>query len=298
MKNLITLFALCLLPFALAAQSDRQQWKDLERWGKTGSRPLPPGEEIKLMIKEAEQRDRASLGKRPEPVISNIDVLRMKAAGFSDELIIRTIKTRQSLFDTTPNTLIEMKQLGVSEAVISVILDVVNGASRIPQNEFAAEQEESFQNTPARTVIDVLADSSFLVDFDGRQKLIYLHGIQVSAWELPSISASLKKQYRKKKIFVRCVDADCRYAYFYEDKFNPSLNAHFVQSNQAVATPDALFDVASPRRGESSLSTSPGISPTPSTSLTPGRDVRVDGYYRKDGTYVRPHTRSTPSRRR
>jgi hypothetical protein len=43
----------------------------------------------------------------------------------------------------------------------------------------------------------------------------------------------------------------------------------------------------------------PPLSPTytpPSSS--PGTDVRVRGYYRKDGTYVKPHTRSSPGRRR
>ncbi|ASK32144.1 hypothetical protein CEY12_19465 [Chryseobacterium sp. T16E-39] len=35
-----------------------------------------------------------------------------------------------------------------------------------------------------------------------------------------------------------------------------------------------------------------------SNSSTSGGTVSVKGYTRKDGTYVRPHTRSSPSRRR
>ncbi|MBT2621202.1 hypothetical protein [Chryseobacterium sp. ISL-6] len=35
-----------------------------------------------------------------------------------------------------------------------------------------------------------------------------------------------------------------------------------------------------------------------SSSSSSGGSVKVKGYTRKDGTYVRPHTRSSPSRRR
>ena len=126
MKPFLTTLALALLSLPLCAQNDKQQWKELEQWGKSGRTRYQQGEEVKQMIREAEQRDASPYRRRQEPIISNVDILRMKAAGFSDDVILHTIETRQCFFDKSANTLIEMKQLGVSDVVIKAILSYGN----------------------------------------------------------------------------------------------------------------------------------------------------------------------------
>lgn len=123
MKQYLVSFFLLCLSISTFAQSDKQEWKDLERWGKDGSRRYAQGDEIKMMIQEAQRRDASPYQRRrQEPVISNVDILRMKAAGLSDEVILHTISTRQCLFDRSPDMLIEMRRLGLSDAVLKAIL--------------------------------------------------------------------------------------------------------------------------------------------------------------------------------
>lgn len=136
MKRCLTFLCLTFLSLPLSAQSvvsDQEAWKELNQWGDKAerSRRYKQGEEIMAMIREAEERKASPMLKMRTLVLGNTDVLRMKAAGFSDEVIIQTIKSRQTLFDTTPNALIEMKQLGVSEAVIKTILEVASASPLI-----------------------------------------------------------------------------------------------------------------------------------------------------------------------
>ncbi|AWG25595.1 hypothetical protein [Flavobacterium kingsejongi] len=49
---------------------------------------------------------------------------------------------------------------------------------------------------------------------------------------------------------------------------------------------------------KSSSSSSTSSSQTKSDTPSAGKSVHVKGYTRKDGTYVKPHTRSSPGRRR
>ncbi|WP_197529174.1 YMGG-like glycine zipper-containing protein [Aeoliella mucimassa] len=50
--------------------------------------------------------------------VSNYDLIQMSQAGLSDDLIISTIQTRGGRFDMSPNSLISLKQAGVSDRVV------------------------------------------------------------------------------------------------------------------------------------------------------------------------------------
>lgn len=64
--------------------------------------------------------------------------------------------------------------------------------------------------------------------------------------------------------------------------FNPSFSSYRKFNPQLD---DSLYGYST---------TKPKTKPNDATT---GGSVSVKGYYRKDGTYVKPHTRSTPSRR-
>jgi hypothetical protein len=53
--------------------------------------------------------------------MSNDSVLRMHAAGLSDDLIVQTIGTQAGHFDTDPDTLIALKKAGLSDAVLTAM---------------------------------------------------------------------------------------------------------------------------------------------------------------------------------
>ena len=121
--KLHTLILLCLFSLSIVAQSDKQEWKDLERWGKTGQRRYAEGEEIKRMIKEAERRDASRTAPaRTTNVITNNDILKMKSAGFADSTIINAIETRAGWFDTSAEALILLNRAGISEAIVNAML--------------------------------------------------------------------------------------------------------------------------------------------------------------------------------
>lgn len=50
--------------------------------------------------------------------VTNQDLVEMTRAGLSEEVIINTIRTRGSRIDTSPNSLVFMKQSGVSDRVV------------------------------------------------------------------------------------------------------------------------------------------------------------------------------------
>lgn len=78
---------------------------------------------------ESEKRDRqaqqaayqAQSRVREQRAITNRDVCDMVQEGVSDNLIINSIQTRGSRFDTSPSAIIALQQRGVSNAVISVM---------------------------------------------------------------------------------------------------------------------------------------------------------------------------------
>jgi hypothetical protein len=65
-------------------------------------------------------------GSAPAPsadrtAMSNDSVLRMHAAGLSDDLIVQTISTQPGHFDTDPDTLIALKKAGLSDSVLAAM---------------------------------------------------------------------------------------------------------------------------------------------------------------------------------
>jgi len=57
----------------------------------------------------------------PPNVLQNQDVIKMVKAGLDDSIIIAKIKTSACQFDTAPDSLIQLKQSGVSSAVMRVM---------------------------------------------------------------------------------------------------------------------------------------------------------------------------------
>src|SRR5713226_1408831 len=53
--------------------------------------------------------------------LTNADVIKLVQAGISDSVIIAKIKNSRTQFDTSPDTLIRLKQLGVSDAVLEAM---------------------------------------------------------------------------------------------------------------------------------------------------------------------------------
>lgn len=176
------------------------------------------------------------------------------------------------------------------EALIKELEEQQQLIEKLKDDIQAEEEEKAFQESPARTILDVTGLDTYLIDFNGKPRWVRLHGLKVKNYEIPFATIkTYKKKLVKKKVFVRCADADCDKVYLYELKTNPSLNALLIANNVASATDEALFDV---------VSYVPRSTPTYSSNSTAGTDVSVRGYYRKDGTYVRPHTRSAPGRKR
>ena len=56
--------------------------------------------------------------------LTNEDVLKLKNAGLSDQLIIGEIKSSPAAYHLDPDGIIELKQAGLSEAVIGAMMDV------------------------------------------------------------------------------------------------------------------------------------------------------------------------------
>jgi uncharacterized protein YcfJ len=80
----------------------------------------------------AEERDAAmryarhtDLNRRIDMIaVTNQDVISMTQQGFSDEHIVNTMRHRGGRFDTSPAAQGHMKQMGVSEKVLSAMMGV------------------------------------------------------------------------------------------------------------------------------------------------------------------------------
>jgi hypothetical protein len=59
-------------------------------------------------------------------VLQNEDILKMAKAGLDDSIIIAKIKSSKCQFDTAPDTLIELKQSGVSSTVLRAMTEAPN----------------------------------------------------------------------------------------------------------------------------------------------------------------------------
>jgi hypothetical protein len=81
------------------------------------------------MKDEADKRDNyarqaayeRSLRAREQRAMTNRDVVDMVTAGVSDRTIIRTMKDRGAGFDTSPQAIISLQRMGVSEGLIDAM---------------------------------------------------------------------------------------------------------------------------------------------------------------------------------
>jgi hypothetical protein len=69
-------------------------------------------------------RPRAASASRPAPSLTNQDIMKMLKAGLGEPIIVATIRSSQKrAFSLTPDSMIELKAAGVSDAVIALMLD-------------------------------------------------------------------------------------------------------------------------------------------------------------------------------
>lgn len=80
---------------------------------------------------------------RPSPTLTNETVLKMFRAGLGSELILQTINTQPGQYDTDPDTLVQLKDAGLPESILSAMV-----ASRRRQITPAHEIELSPVNEP------------------------------------------------------------------------------------------------------------------------------------------------------
>lgn len=127
----ISLIVIALSLFSISVFAQRDPLDDLERLSRreTQNRTYARGEETWAMVTKKARTETANAPtlRTRAVVLSNNDVLRMKAAGFADETIIAAINTRESLFDTTPEMLIAMKKAGISEPVLNAMMGADTG---------------------------------------------------------------------------------------------------------------------------------------------------------------------------
>ncbi|ADW67981.1 hypothetical protein AciX9_0914 [Granulicella tundricola MP5ACTX9] len=105
-----------------------------------------------------------ALAKSPEPALMNNDaVLRMVKAGLGDGLVLQTINAQPGDYNVTPDALIALKQAGVSEEVISSMVNAVANKSR-----------RQITNVPVAPVVlsDVNEPGVYYKDRQGRWTLM------------------------------------------------------------------------------------------------------------------------------
>ena len=64
--------------------------------------------------------------------VSNADLVGMARAGVSEDVIISTMRSRGTQLDLSPQSLISLKQIGVSDRVLLAAQDLQRGASYLP----------------------------------------------------------------------------------------------------------------------------------------------------------------------
>ena len=70
----------------------------------------------------AHDEQTASAPKRGYEAMTNKDVLNMLAAGLGDDVIVLKINGADTMFDTAPDKLIELKKAGASDKLIAAVL--------------------------------------------------------------------------------------------------------------------------------------------------------------------------------
>lgn len=87
---------------------------------------------------------------RPTPM-SNEDVIRMKAAGVSDELVLKSISHRGGEFDLSPDGVIQLSQNNVPDTLITAIQDLGEEEVQV----VPASATRSLAPPPRRTIVVV-----------------------------------------------------------------------------------------------------------------------------------------------
>jgi hypothetical protein len=82
--------------------------------------------------------------------VTNYDLLEMTRAGISDDVIISTMRSRGARIDLSPNSLIGLKQSGVSDRVVIAAQDLSGGGSYIPAPPAAVVVSEP---APTRVIV-------------------------------------------------------------------------------------------------------------------------------------------------
>jgi hypothetical protein len=133
MKSVLTLVCVLFICSAAAAQDDDLlRYLDKQRVKEDRRRVYRPGEEVQEMIASSVRRDsrpesNPKLNPRVIP-ITNADVLRMRAEGFSDALMIQAISNKPTVFDTSLQALVDLKRAGISDAVLDTMIAVDAGS--------------------------------------------------------------------------------------------------------------------------------------------------------------------------
>ena len=74
---------------------------------------------------ETPQADAGPMTAKPAPpkTLNNASIIRMAGANLSDDLIIQAINTQPGQYTTDADSLVELKKAGVSERVISAMMN-------------------------------------------------------------------------------------------------------------------------------------------------------------------------------
>jgi hypothetical protein len=90
--------------------------------GNTHEAP-PPSEPARPSTAEVGVREQPAPAAPGSSVLQNEDVIKMAKAGLDDSIIISKLKASRSQFDTAPDTLIALKQSGISAAVFRAMTE-------------------------------------------------------------------------------------------------------------------------------------------------------------------------------
>jgi hypothetical protein len=91
---------------------------------------------------------------RPREILNNDSIISLTKASFKERTIITLIRTSQTRFDISTPKLVELKKRGVSERVISEMIEITNrgemaqSLSTLRDDEFFAKDDDAFFNGP------------------------------------------------------------------------------------------------------------------------------------------------------
>lgn len=91
---------------------------------------------------------------RPREILTNDSIISLTKASFKERTIITLIRTSQTAFDISTLKLVELKKRGVSERVISEMIEITNRGemaqrlTTLRDDEFFAKDDEAFFNGP------------------------------------------------------------------------------------------------------------------------------------------------------